>query len=348
MIKTPHRLFFCALFFGCLGSNAAQAGAIDTQADAPAAHSTASVAELYPGEADDVGPQVALAIPPSRVHLELTADSQYYHTSNLFLTEEDPNFGLRRESARVLLNTVEVAVAPDPVLLGSGEFQPRAGYRQQWYNFHLKNSGSFPALDARDVNFSAQTAFMEARYRYNKQWIFDGGVDFTRLLYAHKGRFHEEGEFYSELMPRWGVRRVFTLDDTRAVTAGYEGAYHVSAADQLVFPNIPTNVNDRWDSNLFVNYTQAITPKFIIEPAYRFKQTDYTHFADSFGPTGRHDRLHSVGATVYYYFIPEISARAFANYEIKDSTARDQGNPGPVYDYKKLDTGIALNLNYKF
>lgn len=347
MITIIHRIVYLAVLVGSLAFNTAQAAAMDTQADAPAAHGATTVTELYPGEADDVGPQVALAVPARRVHLEVMADSQYYHTSNFFLTEDSSNTGLGREKARVLLNTVEVAAVTDPSLLGGGEFQPRAGYRQQWFTVHLAPSDLFSVLSARDVNFVAQTAFMEARYRYHKQWIFDGGVDFTRLLYPDKSSFHERGEFYSELQPRWGVRRIFTLDDTRAVTVAYQGAYHATAADQ-VFPNVPNNVNDRWDSNLVVNYTQAITPKFIVEPSYHFKQTDYTNFADGYGSTGRHDRLHSLGASVYYYFLPEISARAFASYEIKDSTAPDRGIYAGLYDYKKFDAGVALNLDYRF
>lgn len=347
MMTIFHRIVYLSLVAGGLTCNTAQAAALDLQSDAPAAHGPTAVTELYPGEADDVGPQVALAAPTRRVHLEVMADSQYYHTSNFFLTEDGSNTGLERARARVLLNTVEVAAVAEPSLLGDGEFQPRAGYRQQWFVVHLGSSDLFSVLSARDVNFVAQTAFMEARYRYHRQWIFDGGVDFTRLLYPEKSTFHERGEFYSELQPRWGVRRIFTLDDTRAVTVAYQGAYHVTTAQQS-FADIPASVNDRWDSNLVVSYTQAVTPKFIVEPSYRFKQTDYTHFSDGYGPTGRHDRLHSIGASVYYYFLPEISARAFASYDVKDSTAPDRGIYAGLYDYRKFDAGVALNLNYKF
>ncbi len=48
-----------------------------------------------------------------------------------------------------------------------------------------------------------------------------------------------------------------------------------------------------------------------------------------------------------YYFLPEISVRGFASYDVNDSTARDD-SIGPVYDYKKLDAGVGFNVNYRF
>ncbi len=255
---------------------AAQAGIFDVQDNAPAVGGApAPVPELYTGESDDVGPQVALAPKPARLHLETMLDSQYYHTSNMFLTEDSPSYNIKVKGSEVLLTSVELAGATDPVVMGEGEFQPRFGYRQQWYDFNITNSTNPPYYDANDLDFYVQTLFMEARYRYRKQWIFDGGFDWNQLSYTTG-----DSDFYSEVVPHWGARRVIPLDDTRVITLGYQGAYHATNTAPPLYTYVPSNVNDRVDHSVYVNYTQSITPKLIVQPYYRFKFTDYMHFGD--------------------------------------------------------------------
>lgn len=321
------------------------------QFPAPGAHDNApgvgagqAGSELYAGESDDVGPQVTLSAKPAGVHIEVSGDTQYYHTSNMFLSEDSPNPNVREQGSDVLLATVDLAVAPDQTVLGEGEFQPRLGYRQQWYSFSRKNDALFlPPGTSRSLDFYAQTLFMEARYRYHRQWLFAGGVDWTELSMTHGN-----SNFYSEVVPRWSVQRLFTLDETKLIVAGYQGAYHATTADsQSSFD--PSDLNDRIDQSLFVNYTQSITPKLFVQPYYQYKYTRYMHYFVNFSEASRHDNLHTVGATLSYYFIPEISVRAFASYELNDSSAQENPFfPGLIYDYKKLDAGIGLNLKYRF
>ncbi len=321
----------------------AHSAAIDTHDTAPGMGGAQQVPELYPGESDDIGPQVAVAAKPARLHLETMLDSQYYHTSNMFLTEDASSFGLKVKGSDVLLTTVELAGTSDPVVMGEGEFQPRFGYRQQWYDFNISDSNTFPSYDANDLDFYAQTLFMEARYRYRKLWIFEGGFDWTRLSYTSG-----DSNFYSEVVPHWGVRRMVPLDDTRVISAGYQGAYYATEFDSPPATDFSSNVNDRSSHSVFVNYTQSITSKLIVQPYYRFKFTDYSHFEDiNTQPISRRDYLHTVGATLYYYILPEISVRGFVSYDVNDSTA-DESCCGPIYDYKKLDSGVGINLNYRF
>jgi len=332
-------LVCCVLTASLCTTPLVHGGIYDIQENAPAVGGAAPVPELYVGESDDVGPQVALEEKPARLHLEAMLDSQYYHTSNLFLTEDAPSYGLEEKGSEVLLTSVELAGATDPVAMGEGDFQPRFGYRHQWYDFNSSEESSFPRYDSNDFDFYVQTLFMEARYRYRKQWIFEGGFDWTQLSYTTGN-----SDFYSEVVPHLGVRRLIPLDDTRVITAGYQLDYHATDAEPP-YSGIPSNINDRTSHGVFVNYTQSFTPQLILQPYYRFQFTDYSHYA-SFVPVSRTDYLHTVGASLTYYFLPEISVRGFASYDVNDSTAKD--NIGPVYDYKKLDAGIGANLNYRF
>ncbi len=335
-------LVCCVLTAALSATPLAHGGIFDVQENAPAVGGTAPVPELYAGENDDVGPQVALAEKPSRLHLEAMLDSQYYHTSNLFLTEDAPSYGLKVKGSDVLLTSVELAGATDPVVMGEGEFQPRFGYRQQWYDFNYSDPNNYPYPDSNDLDFYAQTLFMEARYRYRKQWIFEGGFDWTQLSFTTGN-----SDFYSEVVPHLGVRRLISLDDTRVITAGYQLDYHATDAEQP-YSNMPTNINDRTSHSVFVNYTQSFTPKLILQPYYRFKFTDYSHFTDFGGqPLPRKDYLNTMGASLTYYILPEISVRGFASYDVNDSTA-DDNRIGRVVDYKKLDAGVGVNLNYRF
>lgn len=348
MLRSARDSLILGLLAACLYTpGGAYSAAYDTHDTAPASGGAQQVPDLYPGESDDVGPQVAVAAKPARLHLETSLDSQYYHTSNVFLTEDasPSSFGLKVKGSDVLLTAVELAGTTDPVVMGEGEFQPRFGYRQQWYDFNISDKNAAPPYDANDLDFYAQTLFMEARYRYRKAWIFEGGFDWTQLSFTTGN-----SDFYSEVVPHWGVRRLITLDNARAITAGYQGAYYATQADAPLFSSVPDNINDRVSHSLFLNYTQSITPKLIAQPFYRFKFTDYSHFTDANSqPLARKDYLHTVGASLTYYVLPEISVRGFASYDVNDSTANDQlCCSGPIYDYKKFDAGVGINLNYRF
>src|ERR1700722_7930543 len=80
--------------------------------------------ELYPGEADDVGPQSVLSLKPRRTLFEGSADSQYYYTDNAFLDHST------RVTSGMLVSTVQFALAPTPYQLGEGQYAPRIGFRE--------------------------------------------------------------------------------------------------------------------------------------------------------------------------------------------------------------------------
>ena len=320
-------------FFGCWEVGAQVPGALDQVDSAQqrrkaqrSAHSGLNegetAPELFPGESSDLGPQSVLRMKARKTWFEAQADVQYFYTDNMFLTEHN------KQEAAVLLSTAQFALAPTPYDLGPGQFYPRIGYRHQWYDFGLdgaKLDGS--ALRLREFDFNAQTAFTDGQWSH-ENWILEAGFDFTRLMSTDG-----YDEFYREYVPRWGVQRLFPLDDKTVVSLGYEGDYRFSNGD--VF--FDTDFNDRTDHSFFALCTRTLCRYAVIQPYYRFKYTRFT------ANTDRQDYLHSLGIALYCFVTPNISLRGFMGYDIKDSDGRNRGQ-----DYRRLDAGGGLNVTVRF
>ena len=292
-----------------------------------------SAPELYLGETTDVGPQSVLRMPPRKTYFEGVADVQYFRTDNMFLAHD------HKESADVLVSTVQIALAPTAYDLGGGTFAPRIGYYHQWYNYGLISSKRIQAFDfetssfrevaLHEFDFNAQTAFIDGRWMRDN-WIFDVGFNYKRLL-----TWPGFDEFYREYVPRWGVRRMFPLDETKALTIGYEGDYRFTDTGRPL-PFFNDNFNDRTDHSLFVAYSQSLCQAAAIQPYYRFQYTRFTQ------GESRNDYLHSFGLALYCSITKQIGLRAFVTYDILDTTSVI------VPDYKKLDAGGGLNLTLRF
>ena len=294
------------------------------QAAKTAYHAGDKVAEAYAGESSDTGEQVVILRRARPTYLEASADVQYLRTDNMFLSEHN------RQDADELISTVQLALAPAPYDLAGGKFAPRVGYRHQWFDFGLwgaKIDGIGTKLNTYD--FNAQTAFVDMSWT-RAGWTFDAGFDFTRLLTTTA-----YNEFYREYVPHWGVQKNFPLTATAAVSVGYEGDYRFSDLNNTGLP-VASDYNDRTDHGIFASYTQTFGKHAMLQPFYRFKYTCFT--AD----VHRDDCLNSLGVAFYWFFTPQISARAFASYDLRQSSATG------ISDYEKLDTGVGLNLTFRF
>lgn len=289
--------------------------------------------ELYPGESTDVGPQSILKYKPRKTYVEAMADAQYFYTDNMFLDEEDEQW------ADVLVTTAQIALAPTPYDVGPGKLASRIGYRHQWYHYGLLNDDTvqvfdFETLTVRDVelkkfDFNAQTLFTDARWTMGN-WGFDLGFEYTRLMESD-----DYDQFYQEYVPRWGVQRVFPLYGTRALSLGYAGDFRFADTD-MPPPNFNNDLNARTDHSLFVVFAQSLCRYAVAQPYYRFKYTKFTEGDE------RDDYLHSFGVAVHCFFTQQIGLRAFAGYDILESS--DPAIP----DYRRLDTGAGLNLTFRF
>ena len=289
--------------------------------------------ELYSGESTDVGPQTVLRIKPRKSYFEAMADAQYFYTDNMFLAKHD------KQSADALVSTVQFALAPDSYKLAGGAFTPRLGYRHEWFDFGLLSGKQFQGFDfqtqtfkqvrLRDFDFNAQTVFTDGRWRRDN-WIVEAGFNYQRLLTTLGF-----DQFYREAVPHLGVRRLFPLDQTKALTIGYEVDYRFTGTDRPP-ASFNSDFNDRTDQSLFATYTQRLCPAATVQPYYRFQ---YTHFTKG---GSRNDYLHSFGLALYCPVTRQIGLRAFVGYDIMDT------NSQLVPDYKKLDAGGGVNLTIRF
>ena len=223
---------------------------------------------------------------PRKTYFEGVADVQYFRTDNMFLAHD------HKESADVLVSTVQIALAPTAYDLGGGTFAPRIGYYHQWFNYGLISSKRIQAFDfdtssfrevaLREFDFNAQTAFIDGRWTRDN-WIFDAGFNYKRLL-----TWPGFDEFYRESFTRWGVRRMFPLDETKAFTIGYEGDYRFTDTGRPP-PFFTDNYNDRQTtacSSLTVRVF-ARRPPFSLTTA-----SSDTRFTQG---ESRNDYLHSFG-----------------------------------------------------
>jgi hypothetical protein len=273
--------------------------------------------ELYPHEADDIGPQSVLSTKSPRTLFEGVADVQYYYSDNAFL---DHNVRL---PAGVLVSSAQFSLAPTPYPLGNGQSAPRVGFREQWFDFLQYDSHG---LNLNAFDFNVQTVFAEERWSY-KNWIFGAGFDYNRLLTTSAYR-----QFYSEYVPRWEATRIFSTGRHQAFSLGYQGYYHFGNSSVFQLPD--SGFADRLDQVLLATYSYGVTSDFILQPYYTFR---YTHFTGE----NREDYENSVGLGLYYFIGNYVSARAYVGYDVRNSSVLDA-------EYHQFDAGGGLNFTIKF
>lgn len=276
--------------------------------------------EIYPGESGDVGPQSVLAVKPRRTLFTGIADSEYFHTDNVFL---DHNF---HRSSGVLVSTAQIALAPTPYQMGQGSFAPRVGFSQQWYDFFPDHTLNPPL---NNLDFNAQTIFADQRWMRDN-WIVGGGFDYTRLMSTHN-----YSQFYSEYVPRWELQRSFPICDNNAFSLAYQGYYHFANASAAQFNQPQSSFYDRLDQVLIATYNFTPCTHAQIQPYFAYK---YTHFTANIH---REDNLYSAGLAVYCLISKNFSARAFVGYDKRNSSVE-------IAAYNQFDAGGGLNFTISF
>ncbi len=280
--------------------------------------------ELYSGESKDVGPQFIVRVKPERKWVEGTVDSQYYYTSNMLLTEQRP------QDTTILVNTVQVALAPTAFDVAGGKLSPRLGFRYQWYNYGLdKTSNGYNNFD-----FDVETVFSDVRYQFGDNFYAGVGFEWNRLL-NHEGPTSDYAEFYKEYVPNWVFGKYFPISDSMMVSVEYFGYYHFTNVDPIGLT--PYYINDRLDEGLRVSYTQELIPDLYLQPFIRFQYSDYVN-----EPLGRNEYLWSAGCSFSYNITKWATARTFVTYDKKDSD-------NPIYaDYSNINAGGGVTLTVSF
>ncbi|MES2309882.1 MAG: hypothetical protein V4507_13580, partial [Verrucomicrobiota bacterium] len=96
--------------------------------------------EVIPGDREDMGPQYLVKRKVIRRWWDVRLDSQYLYTSNMLLQANGWNH--RAVDTTLLASTAEFRFAPDPILIGSDALLPMVGFRHQWFNYALGDTGS--------------------------------------------------------------------------------------------------------------------------------------------------------------------------------------------------------------
>ncbi len=241
--------------------------------------------EIYPGESSDVGPQSVVTIKPRKTLIEAIADSEFFHTDNVFLDHTD------HQSSGVLVSTAQIALAPTAYELGGGQFAPRVGFRQQWYDFFQDQSHP---VNFDNYDYNDQTIFTDARWMRDN-WIIGAGFDYNRLLSTH-----DYSQFYAEYVPEWEVQRAFPISSKHNITLAYQGYYHFTQTSALVFRQPQDSFYDRLDQVFLATYNYAPCSHTLLQPYYSFK---YTHFTSTIN---RDDYLNSVGLAGYWFPVSSL------------------------------------------
>ena len=313
-----------------------QADAVQRQRElagaASPAFTTNTVPELYPGEAGDVGIQSVLPVRPWRPILEGTADVQYFYTDNALYTTR------HLQGSDVLVSTIQATLTAPPAPLGAGFFTPRLGFQQQWYNYGLTAGGSFLAYDYAtqsfvtrslgDLDFSAQTVFLDGTWRW-QNWLLTAGVDYRRLL-----DFPGYDQFYREVVPRWGAQRLFALSPATGLSLSYGGDVRATDTSRTT-PELDASSGNRTDQSLLVAGSWQLCARARLQPYYRFEYSHYTSIH-------RDDLLNSFGLGLDCPLGRQVSLRVYVacdNFHT-DGTA--------VQSYESLSAGGGVNLTIVF
>ena len=296
---------------------------------------TNAVPEFYEGETSDVGPQSVLQVKRHHTWFQAFADEQFFYTDNAFLAASHG-----KQSASVLISTVQAALAPSPFAVSDGLLSPRLGYQQEWFSYGLADSQqvlvypSFKKVNIDKFDFNAATVFSDLAWR-QQNWTFTVGGDYRRLLSSD-----DYSEFYHELVPRWAARRDVQLSDSVSLSIGYEGDYRYTQTTPPVFAGTPPlkypgNFNDRTDQSLVLVGNWRLCRHAILQPFYRFQ---YSHFTE----IDREDWLNTFGLTLFCPITEQISLRTFVTYDIMNTDGFY------VQNFSKLDAGAGLNLTVSF
>jgi hypothetical protein len=280
---------------------------------------------LYPGEESDTGDQIILGVAPPRPWnwINVSLDSQYFYTSNAFLSRTHV------EGTEVLVDSIDVELDAPPITVPYGQLFTQLGYQFQWFDYGIGGaSDHFSGLD-----FDSATLYAEAQYTLPDNWSLYGELSYNRLLNDGNGF----DEFYKEFAPSLSLQKVIPLRRNLQAAIEYSGNYRFT--DQAQYPNLGRRCDNRTDEALSFQLACQITPKIDLRPFYRFQ---YSYYPDYLAGSARNDFLHTFGIAADYSFNSWCSIRVFLDYELLDTDATSAG------DYRKLDVGGGLSAGIKF
>jgi hypothetical protein len=294
------------------------------QLEGPVQAMTSADPSLYSGEEEDTGQQLILQ-PAGQPHwdwVNVSLDSQYFYTSNAFLS------GTAIRSTAILVTTADGEIDAPAIRVPGGQLFTQLGYQYQRFFYGIGDAHN----DTRRLDFDSATLYADAQYDLPGQWTAAVDLAYNRLL--NHGNFDE---FYKELVPTLSIRKSWQIWDQLEALVQYSANYRFT--DEIRAPYQGRDCNDRTDQALDFVLVWQVAPKVDIRPFYRFQ---YSYYPDYFAGQNRNDYLHTLGISADYALNSWSSIRIFLTYEARDSDA------ATVADYRKLDVGGGLSVGLRF
>lgn len=320
--------------------------------------------ETYPGENQDLGPQMLLKKKKKKALFEFSEDSMFTWTSNALSSGSNPR------EAGIIAETFSLTFAPEPFDFGPGKLGLRSGYRHLFWMYdaarlgHQRPVGDSNYGTLNFLNFEMSTLFVGSNYSFDENWNASLGLDYNRILNDQGldpeisqlasgdpaigsewslGRmldYSKWSEVYKEWNPNWGLSRNIPLGDQTNLTLSYSGGYHFTATDQDIITG-KTNSGDKLDNALSVSLTYSPLEKVMLQPNVRFSHSLYTQPQSV--STLRRDHGITPGLTVMWMPTARLSVRWSLSADFRycnDQTLSPNSS--------KLDAGTGVSLSLKF
>lgn len=306
--------------------------------------------ETYPGESEDLGPQVLLKQKKKRDPLfEFSSDTMFMWTSNALTAGlNDPN----KARTSIVSETFSLALAPKAWDVGSGKMSLRTGYRHTLWIFDIKSANS---TQLNLNNFQASTVFSNLRYAFAENWAASFGLDYTRVLNRMLPNwkiqnFWEDhwGESYTDINPNWSLERTVSMGEKAGLSLTYSGGFHFSKSPSQKAP-IGNGMRDldKLDNSLSVGFAYLPSQEWMVQPNVRLLHCYFTRNmarSEAAESTGEHRRTVSLapGVSVMWMPKPAVSIRLSASADFFRSNDIDQ----PSYNKHDLSVGVTANLRF--
>lgn len=339
-----HRTFLPALLLAALPATAQTASPViidRANQGAPTVPPPApedSAALKSPGADTDAGTQRIAE--PRRLPFRVTAtfDEQLYATSNVFLAADGS--GADDTGALVSTTALSFGASTLPVVVGEGRLVFSAAFVWQRYLHGLATSD--PAI--ANLDFDSYSLPLSASYRWGRGW--EAGASFTvgSLYTINDAPSYEL--LYRSHAASLGLRKLTRLADGLVLSLGGGISYSDTKASLGDIPAVlgyREDRNDRVDASLSAAL-YAFKGPWTLSPALRVNHAHYLHWEEGeFDAQDRDDLTAGASITLAYAFSKWGSARAFATYDLRESSGGIAD-----YDYAAATAGLGLSLALRF
>lgn len=306
----------------------------------PAAAPTQEAAPAAPGADTDAGTQRVAEPRKLPFRASASVDEQLYVASNVFLAAKDSS--VNDTGALVSTTTVAFRVDTLPVVIGEGQLTFSAGL--VWQRFLHGLATSDQAIE--ELDFDSYSLPVGATYRWGRGWEVAASVAVGSLYSIGDSPSHEL--LYRSHTPSLALRKLTRLSEGLLASLGAGISYSDTWTSLHEVPagaGFRDDRNDRVDASLDAAL-YAFDGPWTLSPSLRLAQGHYLHWQENeFNSQDRDDFYASFGLSLSYAFSDRGSARAFATYDIRESSG---GMAGTDYDYAAGTAGVGFSLALRF